>query len=311
MVNPRVLMLTGATFCGAIAIGLAMQPQLLSNVPKNLVSGPAHSVATTVPESQISQTAVLPEDPDVPLVLENITLTAAHQTTPTAANFDRSPVSECGLALDAVLLSDAMVNLSVETACTPYTVVTIHHNGMLFATNVDGAGQAEVLLPALNENSVFIAETESGYHNTVSLTVPEVANFDRVVLQWSGQGGFELHAREFGANYGEEGHVWTGAADGGVGTVYRLGDADAISPLLAEVYSFPRDAGDVNGRVELTVEAEVSELNCSQTVEAQTLDLRHGALRGRDLVLNMPTCDAIGDFLVLNNLVENLTIAAN
>ncbi|MBT8153549.1 hypothetical protein KMP13_06490 [Epibacterium ulvae] len=310
MVNPRALMLTGATLCGAVAIGVAMQPQLLSNA-KSLVFGAAQDAVQETVDAQDSQAAVLPNDPDVPLILENITLTAAHPTLPETAASDRSPVSECGLSLGAVLHAAAMVSLSVETACTPYSVVKIHHNGMIFATSVDGAGQAEVLLPALNETSVFIAETESGYHGTVSMTVPEVANYDRVVLQWGGYGGFELHAREFGANYGEEGHVWTGAAQGGVGTVYRLGDVDAISPLLADVYSLPRDADGANGRVELTVEAEVSELNCNQTVAAQTLDLRQGTLRGRDLVLNMPTCDAIGDFLVLNNLVENLTIAAN
>ncbi|MFT4961743.1 MAG: hypothetical protein ACI92Z_002837, partial [Paracoccaceae bacterium] len=30
-----------------------------------------------------------------------------------------------------------------------------------------------------------------------------------------------------------------------------------------------------------------------------------------DLLLSVPECSAIGDFLVLNNLVDNMTIAAN
>ena len=34
-------------------------------------------------------------------------------------------------------------------------------------------------------------------------------------------------------------------------------------------------------------------------------------LRTQDLTLAMPDCQATGDFLVLNNLLENLKIAAN
>ena len=38
---------------------------------------------------------------------------------------------------------------------------------------------------------------------------------------------------------------------------------------------------------------------------------RDGSLRTREMVLEMPNCTTIGDFLVLNNLLQDLTIAAN
>jgi hypothetical protein len=80
---------------------------------------------------------------------------------------------------------------------------------------------------------------------------------------------------------------------------------------MAEVYSFPRAASSRNGQVTLSVETEVTAENCGRDVSAQSLELRNGdTLRTRDMVLSVPNCSAIGDFLVLNNLVEDLKIAA-
>lgn len=307
MVKSRVLMLTGVTLCCAVAIGVSMQPQILSSARASLFgtspSGDARPVAQNV-------ASVLPEDPDAPVLLENITLTSASQFFPQDSGFDALKVADCSLELSAELQENAMVALELAAPCAPNVAAKIHHNGMIFKTLLDDQGLTRLSLPALNQNSVFIVEVGSEYRDTAVIQVPDVAKFDRVVLQWEGHGGFELHAREFGAAYGEDGHIWSGAEQSGVGSVYRLGDPDAFSPMFAEVYSFPKDANGPNGQVQLTVEAEVSAGNCNRTIAAQTLDLRGGVLQGRDLVLNMPACNAVGDFLVLNNLVENLTIAS-
>jgi hypothetical protein len=62
----------------------------------------------------------------------------------------------------------------------------------------------------------------------------------------------------------------------------------------------------------LSVEAEVSELNCGQEIEAQSLQVgSDGKLKTRNLTLAVPDCDAIGNFLVLNNLLEDLKVARN
>ena len=128
-----------------------------------------------------------------------------------------------------------------------------------------------------------------------------------------------LHALEFGAGYRDEGHVWserTGdverAAQGDGGFLTRLGNSLVPGALVAEVYSFPTGGAKREGSVALSVEAEVTAGNCGTTVEAQMLDRRgSGRLGVNDLSLDMPACDsAVGDFLVLNNLVEDLKIAA-
>jgi hypothetical protein len=93
--------------------------------------------------------------------------------------------------------------------------------------------------------------------------------------------------------------------------VTSLGTADAPDALFAEVYSFPSGMTQAAGTVALTIETEIIASNCNSSVEAQTLEVRNGGeLTSKELTIDVPGCDAIGDFLLLKNLVEDLTIAA-
>jgi hypothetical protein len=62
----------------------------------------------------------------------------------------------------------------------------------------------------------------------------------------------------------------------------------------------------------LSVEAEVAKNNCGLEIEAQTLQTKSGNdITSRSLTVSVPDCDAAGNFLVLNNLFENLKVASN
>ena len=50
-----------------------------------------------------------------------------------------------------------------------------------------------------------------GETSTAGATVPDAAEISRAVLQWKGETGLQIHALEFGADYGGLGHVWYGA----------------------------------------------------------------------------------------------------
>jgi hypothetical protein len=55
----------------------------------------------------------------------------------------------------------------------------------------------------------------------------------------------------------------------------------------------------------------VTDRNCGRDISAQSLEMRaSGGLRTRELELSIPNCTALGDFLVLNNLMDDLKIAA-
>ncbi len=224
--------------------------------------------------------------------------------------------SACAVTVTATPAPMANVDLFVLAPCFRNDRVTVHHNGMMFTDATDKTGKLEITVPALTENAVFIVALASS-NGAVALTrIPDLADYHRVVLQWVGKSGFQIHAREFGADYGAPGHIWIGMDDtkpsSQQGSIVRLGDADALAPHLAEVYTFPRGVSRQSGTVSMSVEAEVTADNCGKDVAAQTIEFGGGGgLRTRDLVLTVPDCTTIGDFLVLNNLVDDMKIAAN
>ncbi len=230
-----------------------------------------------------------------------------------------NPEKACEMTAKARPVAAAMVDLTMEAACLPGERVTIHHNGMIFTQTTSDAGKIDLTVPALAENAVYVIAFSSGEGAVAQTFVEDLKDYDRVVLQWKGTSGFQIHAREFGANYGEAGHVWQEAAGemadaviGKGGFMSRMGDASAPDALLAEVYTFPASANGRSGAVALSVETEVTDINCGLEIEAQTLEVLDGReMQTRNLTLAVPECDATGSFLVLNNLIQDLKVAAN
>ena len=86
----------------------------------------------------------------------------------------------------------------------------------------------------------------------------------------------------------------------------------SAEPLMAEVYTFPKTAKTRDGVVRLSVEAEVTAYNCETEVTGTTIQRNGiGDVRPVELTLAMPGCEAIGEFLVLKNLLQDLKIASN
>ncbi|WP_299728254.1 hypothetical protein [uncultured Tateyamaria sp.] len=228
-------------------------------------------------------------------------------------------VPECEISAEAVPVDGAMVALTLDAPCAPNERLTVHHNGMLFTHATDDAGTASITVPALAEQAVFIMAFANGDGAVAQATVADITSYDRIVLQWRGDAGFELHAREFGAEYGQPGHLWSGSdaniegfASGANGLITRLGDTMSAQPLMAEVYTFPSALSAQPGEIDMSVEAEVTASNCGLEIEAQSLEMSQGGtLKTHNLTLAVPDCDALGSFLVLNNLVSDLKVASN
>jgi len=212
----------------------------------------------------------------------------------------------------------AMVNLTLSAPCLPNERVTVHHAGLIFNQTTDLEGALDITVPALTQDAIFIVAFTNGEGAVAQTTVEELADFDRVALQWKGNTGFELHALEFGADYDTEGHVWAGASrdmsyavTGKGGYLSQLGDRNVPDGLLAEVYTFPTGAAQTSGAIDLSVETVVATNNCGLEIEARTLQANSGKdITSRDLTLSVPDCDAAGNFLVLNNLLEDLKVAS-
>jgi len=256
----------------------------------------------------------------LPTIEPRVIKASAPQSLPPAPrNPSTTIAAECDIIAEARPVAAAMVKLTLEASCLPNERLTVHHNGMIFTEATDAKGQLSVTAPALAQEAVFILAFGNGDGAVAQTSVPELADYNRVVLQWKGATGFEIHAREFGADYGDAGHVWSGAprdmaaaVTGEGGFLTRNGDTDLVEPLMAEVYSFPVAATARGGNVALSVEAEVSTANCGLEIEAQALELRSDdQIATQNLTLAVPDCDAVGNFLVLNNLLQDLKVAQN
>ena len=189
---------------------------------------------------------------------------------------------------------------------------------MMFSQLTDEDGRMEVVVPALAQEAFFISAFAGGEGAVASTPVPELANFDRAALQWQGVNAVQLHALEFGADYGTDGHVWAAAAREldfvnlpKAGFMTSLGDVRVQNGLMAQVYTFPSGQFNQDGTVALSVEAEITAENCGRDIAAQSIQLNPlQEPTAIDLTMTMPDCDTIGEFLVLKNMFKDLTLAA-
>ncbi|MFY9239998.1 MAG: hypothetical protein WAO78_14225 [Roseovarius sp.] len=277
-------------------------------------AAPVPLVAVPTPPAAMPEPEPLPTPEAIPVALDALQPPAAELPQEEAV-----PAFSCEYLLSAEPFAGAMVTLSLDVTCMPNERFTLHHNGMMFSQVTDESGSAEMLVPALSSNAVFIVAFPNGEGAVATADVTSLGAYERAVMQWKDDAGLALHALEFGAEYGSDGHVSAdaprdaaAAATGNTGFMTRLGDPALPEALLAEVYTFPAGMSGQDGNVALTVEASVTETNCGRDIEAQSLQLNQsGALKVQDVTLAMPECDAVGEFLVLKNLLNDLTLARN
>lgn len=352
MFDPKRYILAGGTVVVALGIGFVMQQSPGANAPSTGkvaatqtasldtrsdapsvvqsglaadldaldLSGVTHTSANPKPEQAVEKS---PETDAAPIDEETeiAAATPVDDETATMSDAQPDPVREsdsCSVEMTATPAPAAMVDLGVSAACLPQARVTIHHNGMMLSYLTDEDGDAEIRVPALSKDAVFIASFENGTGAVARAKISDLADFERVVLQWRGDAGFEIHALENGADYGAQGHVWrdapgtiTRAENAEGGFIAVLGDRSIQDGLRGEVYTYPV-SGAEDASVELSAEAVVSEANCTRDIEAQALQIsRSGDLSVQDLALTMPSCDVAGDILMLKNLLQDLKIARN
>lgn len=267
-----------------------------------------------VSNAALDQPAPLPTEPETgKLVFQDVAYTSARTDTRTPRQPLRdvdTSLLQCASDLKLTPMPDALLRVEISAPCRGGERFTLHHSGVMVTQSLDTAGEFSGVLPALATRAVVIADFASGRDLEAVAEASDLDSVERVVMQWQGDSGLELHALEFGATYGSAGHVWKGSEPGqGAGQVLFLGDPAQVAARLLQVYTLPKNSG--YGVVNISVEAEITSDNCDQVVAAQLVERRGDSLRTRDLVLNIPECSATGDFLVLNNLVESLKIASN
>lgn len=290
-----------------------------ANDPKNSAQGVDLGTASlTRADPRMPVAAPQPDVlSDTPVALTVATL----DDTPSTETLREDPVPgfACEIEMTARPGPAAVVDLDLSAPCMMNERFTLHHNGLMITGVTDDAGTWQAGIPALSSQALFIVAFPNGEGTIANAEVEALAGYDRYVVQWKGQSGMQIHALEYGADYGEEGHVWYDTARdadtamrGDGGFLVRLGEPGMDDALHAEVYSFPSGGAHRDGEVKINLETEITQANCGRDIEAQALiKSTDGMLGARDLNLAMPDCNAVGDFLVLKNLYEDLKIARN
>ncbi|WP_170606431.1 hypothetical protein [Ruegeria arenilitoris] len=295
----------GGTVACALAIGYLMQ---------NGSAGRADQVEAVGELTESDQASVLAG-------LERITLTSSPTPShsPTLAfgpqrGLQRAqpvPQTNCSLNARATAAPDASARLTLKAPCHQNEQVQILHSGLTFTASTDANGTLKLTVPALSEYAIFLISFGDDKGTVATTHVPDIEAFERVALQWQGETELQLHALEFGASYGDDGHVWASSESNGTGSVIHLGQPENSGTRQAQIYSYPNGPETPTGEIALSLEAEVTESNCGSALNVQTLELRGDRrLRSRDLTVTLPDCSTSEDFLVLNNLLQDLTIAA-
>ena len=213
----------------------------------------------------------------------------------------------------------AMIDLAFDAPCDPEARVVVTHAGLAVTARTSAQGGLDLRLPALTAEAEVALRLDGGPATSGAVTVPDLDLYDRVAVQWQREDAFQLHAFEFGAEPGAPGHVSAAnpagperALGGTGGFLTLLGDSTTDWPLLAEVYSFPAGRIAGLGAVELSLEAAITPETCGRELLGETLEMRRGGpVTVTEIFVAMPDCDATGGYVLLKNLLADLTLARN
>lgn len=286
-----------------------------------LMSSSTGSSGQAVPIEVSATEIVLPsEAPQAPALPQPERLAQASGAAPAMTDQPLSPFGlPCGLSVTTTASDGAVVALDIMDPCQPHSRVVIEHSGLNLTGRTDVMGLLTMDVPVFENPAFFTVRMPDGASDSSLAMVPDLGSYYRVGLQWNEDRSLELHAMEFGATYGDPGHIWLdhgGSVDRAVsgegGFIMQVGDAGVDNPMLAQIYSFPRDTLDGTGNVRLSIEAPVTEANCGQDTLARTLELEEdGRVAVIELTFTLPGCEAVGDYLVLQNLLHDLRVASN
>lgn len=225
----------------------------------------------------------------------------------------------CETTLTATPARGAMVNLALSATCHLSERVEFSQDQLRFAAVTNESGALNIAVPALSDAPVFIVQFADGSMKTATANVPDTAEFKRIAVQWRGSNEMHIHAFEYGASYDAPGHVWAEAPHspqtavfGKGGFLISLGTPGIENPAQAEVYSYPRGAHPDSGLVRVNIETEVKSGNCGREISGETLQPgADGKLQQAEVSFAVPECAAVGEFLVLKNILRDLKIAQN
>ncbi len=265
-----------------------------------LALGAGQYLQTSTAQSAASQTPIPKTDPPPPLRLAAGTPLTAYdpQPIPVMVKADPPPAPapavlpepapvakapDCPVTFDAFSADGAILSLSLTAPCRADQGFVLRHGGIAVTYATNAAGSFFLDLPALDAAGEVSLRFADGTEIATAAPLPDMADHQRLALQWLDGDSFTLS---------------------GDGAVTTLGTKATVLPMYAQIITLP--APDAVH----SIEAPVTPLTCGREMMALAVYSEAGNLTLSDLSVAMPDCDAEGGFVVLNNPVPDMKLAA-
>jgi hypothetical protein len=231
-------------------------------------TAPGTETQVTKPNPVTAEAAApVPTEPSTPEPTEETRLVVATlpkvETRPTARTRDVSrparSSANCSVTLETGVLRGGILALEVKSKCRPDQAFVVSHEGLSFSGRTDNAGEAMMRMPVMNSMAEVDVEFADGGNRSAKTVVPGMDGFVRIGVTWEGAADLDLHALEYGAERGGDGHVWEGSPSSmrksrrsGGGYLMTLGEENGAR---SQVYTLPLPRfADEEQRVELELD---------------------------------------------------------
>lgn len=223
----------------------------------------------------------------------------------------------CDIMLDLSVRSGANILLFVTAECRPNAPVTIAHAGLEFTVLTDDAGTANVVFPAMERAAGISATFVDGLSTETTAIVPRIDEVTRAAVTWRSAVDLDLHALEYGAARGTEGHVWSGAprdartarVNGG-GYLDVLGDPGIEGGAMTEVYTMPIGRSQQRGVVVMSLEILDGSPVCGANITANTVRSQgQDGASARSIRFKMLGCDQNQTNITIPRAVADIRLA--
>ncbi|QPH55377.1 hypothetical protein [Pontivivens ytuae] len=260
----------------------------------------APSVNNSSDSNEVRTAALTPAEPTVPEVNETPTTDAA--------------VATCSANMIASAKLGEVLAVTLTSECRPNSLVTIGYSGLEVDSVTDANGQLQIDLPAFDEETTISARFVDGAEAETDIVVRGIDRVARVAIAWNGDINLDLHALEYTAAEGSDGHVWEqnprsyrDSRRNGGGYLTQLGLPGARQ---VEVYTLPvsrrTQAGVVNTQVRVSEGAE----SCNDRVQVLSLYNNQALTSDRDTVsIETAGCGTDGDIVSFSSAVRDITVA--
>jgi hypothetical protein len=181
----------------------------------------------------------------------------------------RSEASNCAPSIEVEPISAGLSQIVIAAPCFANGKVRLRYDALELVRVLDASGRLSMQFDCyLGDKTQLSIVLPDGSSTEVALQTVDLDRVTKIAVTWKGSVNLDLHAFEYAADSGDEGHVWAAAASSrwraeerrrrdkrGHGFISFSSDGATEGDQL-EVYTFVHEPGQSSGAVTLALDYE-------------------------------------------------------